>query len=249
MNKTIRALIENKILFLIASLLAYAFYGTLIGVSLMPSACIVHAYVTLAGLGSMTRVLLFAIILGLSLYVFWITSLFIFGIAERLLTLGLKPGQYHKYSAVTARWIVYSGLHVLLINMSLHYMIGTPFAEFYFKLIGVKMGRNVFINTVKIFDPYLLEFGDNVVVGGYAQITCHIFEGERLILGKIAVGSNTLICAESLVMPGAVIGSRCSIGVCSYVRKNQKIPDNTITMAMPGVSPQKIASLMKDVRG
>ena len=246
MKKVIRVLIENKILFLIVSLLTYTFYGTLIGVSLMPSAYIIHTYVTLAGLDNVSHVLGFAIILGLSLYVFWITSLFVFGIAERLLTLGLKPGQYHKYSSVAARWLVYSGLHVLLINMSLHYMIGTPFAEFYFRLIGVKMGKNVFINSIKIFDPYLLELGDNVVVGGFAQITCHIFEGDRLILGKVSVGSNTLICAESFIMPGVAIGNRCSIGVCSYVRKNSKIPDNTITMAMPGISPKKIAMMIKN---
>ena len=246
MKKALRVMTENKILFIIISLLTYAFYGTLIGVSLMPSAYIIYKYVTLAGLGGVSRVMLFAIVLGLSLYVFWITSLFVIGIAERLLTLGLKPGKYHMHSATVARWLVYSGLHVLLINMSLHYMIGTPFAEFYFKLIGVKMGKNVFINTIKIFDPYLLKFGDNVVVGGFAQITCHIFEGDRLILGKVTIGSDTLICAESFIMPGVSIGNRCSIGVCSYVRKNKKIPDNTITMAMPGVSPQKIAEMIKN---
>ena len=245
LNKVIRTLIENKILFLIASLLTYVFYGTLVGVSLMPSACIVHAYAAHAGFGSVSRVLIFAIILGLSLHVFWITSLLVFGVVERLMTLGIKPGQYEKYSVTSVRWLVYSGLHVLLINMTLHYMIGTPFAEFYFRLIGVKMGKNVFINSIKIFDPYLLELGDNVVVGGFAQITCHIFEGNRLILGKVSIGSNTLICAETFIMPGVEIGSCCNIGVCSHVRKNKKIPDNSIIMAMPGVSPQKIAAMMK----
>ena len=246
LKTVMRALTENAAVFFIITVMVYAFYGAVLGVSLMPSAFIICKYIELMGVRSVVSIFLFAVILGLSLYVFWITSLLVFGITERLLTLGLKPGKYHRHSGTVARWLVYSGLHVVLINLSLPYMIGTPFAEMYFRLIGVKMGKHVFINTVKVFDPYLLEFGDNVVVGGFSQITCHIFEGERLILGKVKIGSNTLICAESFIMPGVTIGNHCSIGVCSYVRKNRTIPDNTITMAMPGVSPQRIVELIKD---
>ena len=246
LKNVMRALTENTVSFFILSLLIYTFYGIVLGVSLMPSTYLIYAYIGHVGLNSIPTVLLFAIVIGLSLYVFWITALIVFGVTERLLTLGLKPGKYHKHSGTVARWLVYSGLHVLLINICLHYMTGTPLAKMYFKLLGMKTGKNVFINTIKIFDPYLLEFGDNVVVGGFAQITCHIFEGDRLILGKIKIGSNTLIGAESFIMPGTTIGNRCSIGVCTYVRKNRTIPDNTITMAMPGVSPQRIAAMIKD---
>ena len=76
----------------------------------------------------------------------------------------------------------------------------------FYILLGAKIGKNVFINTPKLSDAYLLELGDNVVIGGDSAITCHIFEGNSLILGKIKIGSNSLIGAESYIMPGVTIG-------------------------------------------
>ena len=94
----------------------------------------------------------------------------------------------------------------------------------------------------------MLEIGDNVVVGGFAQITCHIFEGRELTLGKVKIGDNTLISAEAFIMPGVTIGKNCNIGICSFVRKNRTIPDGIMTMAIPGISPKKVAEITKEER-
>lgn len=63
-------------------------------------------------------------------------------------------------------------------------MSGTPFAKLFYKMLGCKIGKNVFINTKGLHDSYLLEIEDNVVIGGDSNINCHIFEGRELILRK-----------------------------------------------------------------
>lgn len=246
MKKIIQFLMTNTITFSIISLFIYAFYGAIIGTSLAPSVYIIYKYISVIGLDSGLTIFLFALILGLSIYVFFITALIVFAIVERILIIGFKPGRYSTNSGIFARWLVYSGVHIILLYTVLPFMSGTPFAKLFYKILGCKIGKNVFINTRGLHDSYLLEIEDNVVIGGESNINCHIFEGNELILGKVKIGSNTLIGASTYIMPGATIGKKCNIGVYSYIRKNRVIPDNSIIMAIPGVPAKKVAEIIRE---
>ena len=249
MKKIIQFLMSNFITYSIISLLTYVFYSIVIGISLMPSIYIMYKYITVIGLNSILKILLLGPIIGIFVYMFFITALVVFGILERILTIGFKPGRYSVESGVFARWLVYSGLHIILLNTVLPFMTGTPWAKIFYKILGCKMGKNVFVNTKGLHDAYLLEFEDNIVVGGDSNISCHIFEGNELILGKIKIGSNSLISANSYIMPGATIGKNCNIGLYSYVRKNKVIEDNSMIMAIPGLPAKKVAEIIKDKKG
>lgn len=130
--------------------------------------------------------------------------------------------------------------------MVLPYVSGTVWNKLFYKILGAKIGKNVFINSPKLSDAYLLELGDNVVIGGDASINCHIFEGNSLILGKVKIGSNTLISAETYIMPGATIGNHCNIGLKAIIRKNKNIPDNSMILSFPGTPAKKVAEILKD---
>ena len=134
----------------------------------------------------------------------------------------LNPGRYSTNSPLFARWLIYSGLHVILLNLVLPYVSGTAFAKIFYRILGC-----------------------NVIIGGDANISCHIFEGNHLILNKVKIGSNTLISAESYIMPGVTIGKNCNIGLKAYVRKNRKIEDGSVIMAVPGMPSKKVAEIIK----
>jgi len=51
-------------------------------------------------------------------------------------------------------------------------------------------------------DAYLLEIGDNSIVGGKSTLSCHIFEKGRLILKRITIGKNCMVGACTYVHPG-----------------------------------------------
>ena len=248
MKRLIQFIMTNVVTYTIISLLTYVLYGVIIGISLAPAVFIVYNYISIVGLSSVLNIFLFAIILGVSIYIFFITALIVFGIIERLLIIGFKPGRYSTDSGVFARWLIYSGLHVTLLYMVLPFMSGTPFAKIFYRILGCKIGKNVFINTKGLHDSYLLEIGDNVVIGGDSNINCHIFEGKELILGRVKIGSNTLISANTYIMPGATIGKNCNVGLYSYIRKNKEIPDNSMIMTMPGLPAKKLAEIMKEKR-
>jgi non-ribosomal peptide synthetase-like protein len=245
MKKLLSALMADPICNAIMSILVYAFYGAVIGISLTPSAFFIYTMYKIVPPTSLLNVFLLALCIGASVYMFFIVALIVFAIFERILTIGFKPGRYSTSSPLFARWIVYSGLHVILLNMVLPYVSGTVWNRLFYKILGAKIGKNVFINSPKLSDAYLLELGDNVVIGGDASISCHIFEGDKLILGNIKIGSNTLIGAETYIMPGATIGNNCNIGLKATVRKNKEIPDKSMILAFPGTPAKKIAEILK----
>lgn len=246
MKKLVQALMQNTIVYSLLSLIVYAFYAAVIGISIAPAIYLLHMFITKIGIATPVNMLLFALTIGASVYITFIVSLFVFAIVEKILMLGVKPGKYSTSSLTFFRWLITSGLHVVLLTAVLPFMVGTPWATMFYKIIGCKIGKNVFINTARVFDAYLLEIDDNVVVGGYANITCHIFEGNNIILGKIKIGSNTLIAGNTFIMPGVTIGKHCNIGLYSYVRKNKTIEDNSMIMAIPGLDVKKVAEIVKE---
>ena len=246
MKKLLEALMLDPICNAIMSILIYAFYGVVIGLALTPAGFFLYKMYEYLPFTSLLNVFLYCLCIGASIFIFLISSVIVFGIVERILTIGFKPGRYSTSSFTFSRWIIYSGLHVVFMNMVLPYISGTVWNKLFYKLLGAKIGKNVFINTPKLSDAYLLEIGDNVVIGGDAAITCHIFEGNSLILGNIKIGSNSLIGAETYIMPGTTIESNCNIGVKAFIRKNKTIPEKSMIMAFPGSPAKKIAELIKE---
>jgi len=245
MKKILEKLVNNPMVFGIGSLMSYIFYGAVIGISLFPSGYLLYRVYQYLDFSQIMHLFVFMLCIGVSVYLFFISALFVFGIVERILVIGFKPGRYSTSSFIFIRWLIYSGLHTFLLHFVLPYTTGTCWARMFYRLIGAKIGKNVFINTNGLHDAYLLELSDNVVIGGNTDISCHIFEGNELILGKVKIGSNTLIGTGCYIMPGAEIGNRCNIGIYSYIRKKKKIEDNSMIMAIPGMPAKQVVEMMK----
>lgn len=121
--------------------------------------------------------------------------------------------------------------------------------EFVYRLRGeytteklISMGMTVGINFKRlngvILDPghcWLIEIGDNVTVAPRVHILCHdastkLFLGYTKI-GRVIIGNNVFIGAESVVLPGVKIGSNVIIGANSTVTHD--IPDNSVAVGSP----------------
>jgi len=246
MKKIFSFLMSNPLTYTLGVLLSYVFYGAVFGISMVPSVYLVYVVSQNLNFSNIINILFLCLTIGVSIYLFFIVALFVFGIVERFLVIGFKPGRYKTTSFTFVRWLIYSGLHILLLNTVLPFMAGSTFSKMFYRILGAKIGKNTFINTKGLHDAYLLEIGDNVVIGGETNISCHIFEGNELILGKIKIGSNTLIGTDCYIMPDVTVGDNCSIGLYSYIRKKRKIEDKSIIMAIPGLPAKKVAELIRD---
>lgn len=104
--------------------------------------------------------------------------------------------------------------------------------------MGMKVGRNFNRLNGVILDPghcWLIEIGDNVTMAPRVHILCHDASTKQFLnytkIGRVNIGNNVFIGAESVVLPGVSIGSNVVIGANSTVTHN--IPDNSVAVGSP----------------
>jgi len=112
-----------------------------------------------------------------------------------------------------------------------------PFIEIknsLYRMIGVKIGKNVVIAAYTIIDPFfpeLITIEDNVIVGVGATILAHEYTQEKLRKGRVHIKKRALIGAGSLIRCGITVGEHAVVGAKSFVNKD--VPDFTMVGGVP----------------
>lgn len=106
----------------------------------------------------------------------------------------------------------------------------------------ISMGMQVGVNFKRlngvILDPshcWLITIGDNVTMAPRVHILCHDASTKQFLgrtkIGRVDIGSNVFIGAESVVLPGVRIGCNVVIGANSTVTHD--IPDGMVAAGSP----------------
>lgn len=103
---------------------------------------------------------------------------------------------------------------------------------------GMKVGKNFErLNNVLIDDSHawLIEIGDNVTLAPRVHILAHDASTKKFLgytkIGRVTIGNNVFVGAETVVLPGVSIGNNVVIGANSTVTHD--IPDNTVAVGSP----------------
>ncbi len=104
--------------------------------------------------------------------------------------------------------------------------------------MGMTVGQNFKRLHGVILDPghcWLIEIGDNVTMAPRVHILCHDASTKQFLnytkIGRVTIGNNVFIGAESVVLPGVTIGDNCIIGANSTVTHD--IPSGTVAAGSP----------------
>jgi acetyltransferase-like isoleucine patch superfamily enzyme len=246
MKRILQAISDSTPVQVLIAVLFYGLYASVIGVCLVPS-----IYLVLWAIGALLpdpsfgNIVLFGLCLGAALFLYFITGVIVMGGLIRLISLGMKPGRYPVLSLTMLRWLLYSGIATIATVTVLPMIPVSWFSNLYFKIVGCKMGKNVYLNSFLINDAYLVEIGDDVTVGGKANISCHLFEKGWLILDRIKIGSHSLIGSFAYIAPGVTVGEHCTVGLNCYVRRGARIPDGSVYTSLGGLPIRKMAHLEK----
>ncbi len=95
--------------------------------------------------------------------------------------------------------------------------------NFLYRLIGVKIGKNVAIGVDCIIDPIfpeLIIIEDNAVLGWGCKIYTHEFTSDAYRIGSVIIKKDSTVGEWSVVRPGTTIGSKAVIGAMSFVNKD-----------------------------
>ncbi|MBN2014604.1 MAG: acyltransferase [Candidatus Altiarchaeota archaeon] len=142
------------------------------------------------------------------------------------------------------RWYVYRNpLRVVLNFLVIYgcrYIPSLELKNMLYRLIGIKVGRNVSVGLGAVFDiffPELIEVGENSVIGYNAAILAHEFLVDELRKGRVRIGRNVLIGAKALILPGVEVGDNARISACSLV--NTDVPANSFFGGVPAKEIKK----------
>ena len=104
--------------------------------------------------------------------------------------------------------------------------------------MGMRVGKNFKRLHGVILDPghcWLIEIGDNVTMAPRVHILCHDASTKQFLnytkIGRVTIGDNVFIGAESVVLPGVTIGSNVIIGANSTVTHD--VPNNSVVAGSP----------------
>lgn len=101
------------------------------------------------------------------------------------------------------------------------------------RLAGLSMGRSsVLTGSELIHDPYMIEIGENTLIGGHSWILGHVTE-DRLRVKPVRIGDNCLIGAKAVVMPGAVIEDNVTVGLHALVLEDQVLEAGKTYVGIP----------------
>ena len=104
--------------------------------------------------------------------------------------------------------------------------------------MGMKVGEGFRRLSGVILDPshcWLIEIGNHVTMAPRVHILCHDASTKQFLgytkIGRVTIGDNVFIGAESVVLPGVTIGSNVIIGANSTVAHD--VPENVVVAGSP----------------
>ncbi len=103
---------------------------------------------------------------------------------------------------------------------------------------GMKVGKNFERMAGTILDDshcHLIEIGDNVTMAPRVHVLCHDASTKKFInytkIGRVTIGNNVFIGAETVILPGVTIGNNVVIGANSTVTHD--IPNSSVFAGCP----------------
>ena len=104
--------------------------------------------------------------------------------------------------------------------------------------MGMQVGANFGRLNGVILDPshcWLITIGENVTIAPRVHILCHDASTKQFLgytkIGRVTIGNNVFVGAESVVMPGVTIGDNVIIGANTTVTHD--IPSNSVVVGSP----------------
>lgn len=119
----------------------------------------------------------------------------------------------------------------------LEYLKGTPWLPIALRMLGVKIGRRVWLNTLDITEYDMVTIGDDTALNDDCGPQTHLFEDRVMKVGKVKIGSRSSIGARSIILYDSEVGDDTRLTALSLVMKGEVLAKGSNWEGSP-VRPQ-----------
>lgn len=110
---------------------------------------------------------------------------------------------------------------------------GTPFVCWYFRLLGAKIGRRVYMETTDLSEFDLATVGDEANLNADCTIQTHLFEDRVMKMSTVEIGPRCNVGAGSLVLYDTRMEDGSSLGDLSLLMKGEVLPPDSHWEGIP----------------
>ena len=214
--------------------LGFVFASVFWGVAAIPSVALFSCWLSTSDSYSHWEgIALTAITAGACLTLWLLMVMLLTGILGFIFRPRNRNGKrYPLYSPITVKWAILSVIQRLASPFG-SLFAATWVITVYYKLLGTRIGKNVIVNTHKIWDAYLINIDDNAIIGGNAKISGHLIEKDEIVLAPVFIGKRSVIGSNSLISPGCKIGDDAVVATHAVLPKYTEIPAGEVWGGIP----------------
>lgn len=107
-------------------------------------------------------------------------------------------------------WALYKAQQISSKVLAEH-LRGTMFLNYWFQMLGARIGSSVLLDTVDITDPSLVSIGDGAVIAEGALIQSHEVKNGILSFLPIRIGRNSSVGPYAVIQKGSIVGEEADV--------------------------------------
>ena len=164
------------------------------------------------------------------------------GIVAALVATGVKwllVGQFHVTerplwsSFVWRNELADTFVEVLAVPWLIGSIGGTPMLTVWLRTMGAKIGTGAWLETYWLPESDLVRVGDGATINRGCVVQTHLFHDRIMSMDTVTLESGATLGPHSIVLPGAGIGERTTVGPGSLVTRGDVLPPDTRWLGNP----------------
>ena len=168
--------------------------------------------------------------------------LFFMGIPAFLIPLVMKwvlVGKYKVQQKPMWSWNVWKSeaitttYEALAIPFFLEYLQGTPWLPPMLRLMGVTIGKRVWLNTTDITEFDMVTICDDAALNEDCGPQTHLFEDRVMKIGTVKIGARSSVGSGTIILYDSELGDDTKIEALSLVMKGERLAPGTDWIGSP----------------
>nr|WP_245900828.1 Pls/PosA family non-ribosomal peptide synthetase [Prauserella shujinwangii] len=110
---------------------------------------------------------------------------------------------------------------------------GTPLLPAWLRTMGARIGRGVWLETYWLPESDLVRIGDGATVNRGCVVQTHLFHDRIMSMDAVVLDAGATLGPHGIVLPGASIGARTTVGPGSLVTRGDAVPAGSSWLGNP----------------
>jgi len=169
------------------------------------------------------------------LYLLFGLATVIITVVSKWLVIGrYKPIEQPLWSRFVFRSELVTCIHeTLAIQFFINMLRGTPFINWYFRLMGCKIGNRVYMDTTDITEFDTIMIGNDVSLNSDCGLQTHLFEDRVMKVSTVNIGNRCTVGSDSIVLYDTIMEADSSLGNLSMLMKGETLPADSAWIGSP----------------